>query len=228
MVTSSVWMLHWILGHTTDFWPAVTLDGILVVGTSCLEHWLVSTSTSGDDADLGTDVGLDGLLSSGWEAETGGSLFFVVGDNNGKGTGAAGESTTVSELGLDVAHDGSLWDNGEWEHVSDGQGGLLSAVDELSRVHTLGTEEELIVALVTVGVQELDLGDWCTTAWIVQDFLDDSADVSMLLSIVQRTELDGALACAGVRLEDGGLTLSLCLLFQLRAVAVNACSNGFV
>jgi len=211
VVTSSVGMLHGVLGYTTNLGPAVALDGILVVGTSGLQQWLVGTTSSGDDTNLGTDGGGDGLLSSGWKSELGGSLFLVVGDDNGIGTRGTGKGTTVTTLGFDVANDGSLGHRVQGEDVSAGQGRLLSAVNELSGVHTLGTEEQFVVLLVSVGVVELDLADGGSSTGVVNDLLDGSLDVTLLLGKVERSELDGSLAGAGVRLEDGGLTLSLCL-----------------
>jgi hypothetical protein len=54
-------MLHRILGHTTNLGPAVTLDSILVVGTSSLEKWLIGTSASRHDTNLGANVGRNRL-----------------------------------------------------------------------------------------------------------------------------------------------------------------------
>ena len=212
MVTSSVGMLYGVLSYTTNLRPAVALDGVLVVGTSSLQQRLIGTATSGNNTNLGTDGGRDSLLSSGWKSKLGGSLLFVVGDNNGVGTRAAGECTTVSELGLDVADNGSLRDRSQRKDVSAGKAGLLSAVDELSAVHTFGTEEQFIVPLVSVLVQELNTADRGTSTRVVHDFLDGSSDVSLLLGVVKRSKLARSLSGAGVRLEDGGLTLSLCLL----------------
>jgi len=45
----------------------------------------------------------------------------------------------------------------------------------------------------------------------MDDLLDYSTDVSVLLSVVEGTKLGSSLAGAGVCLEDGGLTLPLCL-----------------
>jgi len=204
-------MLYGILCHTTNLGPAVTLDGILVVGTSGLQQGLVGTTSSGNNSDLGTDVGRDGLLTSGWKSKFGGSLVFVVGDNDGVGTGATGESTAISTLGFDVANNGSLRDRSQRQDVTAGKTGLLSAVDELSTVHTFGTEEQFIVALVSVRVQELDLANGGTSTGVVEDFLDGSSDVALLLGVIERSELHGTLSGAGVRSEDRRLTLSLCL-----------------
>ena len=152
VVTSSVRMLYGILCHTSDLRPAVTLNGILVVCASGLQQRFIGTATSGDDTNLGTYGGRDGLLTSGRKSKLGGSLFFVVGYDDGIGTGCTGECTTVTTLGFDVANDGSLWDRSQRQHVSASKRSLLSAVNELSGVHTFGTEEQFVVALVSVGV----------------------------------------------------------------------------
>mmetsp|Transcript_21967 Transcript_21967/g.47881 ORF Transcript_21967/g.47881 Transcript_21967/m.47881 type:complete len:172 (-) Transcript_21967:235-750(-) len=115
-------------------------------------------------------------------------------------------------MGLDVADDGTLGDGAEGKDVAYVESGLLTAVDELAGVHALGGDEELGVALVPVGVKELDLGDGRTTTGIMDDLLDDATDVAVLLGVVDGTELHGTLAGADVSLEDGGLTLTLGLL----------------
>jgi len=214
MVTTTVGMLDGVLGNTTDLGPAVALDGVLVVGTASLEEGLVGTSTAGDDADLGTNVGLDGLLTAGGETKAGGALVIVVGDDDGEAAGATGEGTAITDVGLDVADDGTLGDGGQGKDVAALKRGLLAAVDELASVHALSGNKELGVALVAVGVQELDLGDGGTATGVMDDVLDDAADVALLLSVVNGTELHGTLAGARVGLEDGGLALTLGLLFS--------------
>mmetsp|Transcript_22499 Transcript_22499/g.37052 ORF Transcript_22499/g.37052 Transcript_22499/m.37052 type:complete len:312 (+) Transcript_22499:1157-2092(+) len=213
VVTSSEGMLHGVLSNTTNLGPAVTLHGVLVVGTSSLKQRLVGTSTSGNNTDLGTDIGLDSLLSSRRKAETGGSLVLIVGDDNSEAARSTGKSTTVTNLGLNVAHNGTLGHLAQRKNISNGQGGLLSAVDELTGVHTLSSNHKLSVPLVTVSIQELDLGNGSTTTRVVHDVLDNTTDVSTTFSVVDGTKLHGSLAGADVSLEDGGLTLPLCLLF---------------
>jgi len=213
VVSTSEGMLHRVLCHTTNLGPAVALDSILVVGTSSLQEGLVGTSSTGDNTDLSTDSGRDSLLSTRWKTETGGTLFIIMGDDHGEAARSTGESTAIANLGLNVAHNGTLGNLLQRQHISNVQSGLLSAVDELSSVHTLSGDHELGIALETVGVQELDLGDGRTSSWVMKNFLDDSADVATTLSIVDGTKLDGSLARARVGLEDRGLTLSLCLLY---------------
>mmetsp|Transcript_11489 Transcript_11489/g.19095 ORF Transcript_11489/g.19095 Transcript_11489/m.19095 type:complete len:222 (+) Transcript_11489:211-876(+) len=211
VVSSSVRMLNWILGDTSDLRPAVTLDSILVVSTSSLQERLVGTSSSSDDTNLGTNTRWDSLLTTGWQSKTGSSLVFIVGNDDGKRSGTTGESTTVTDLSLDIAHNGSLRYAVQRQDVSDGQSSLFSAVDELTSVHTLGTEKKLSITLVTVSIHKLNLGDWCSPTWVVHNLLDNTADVSMLFSIVQTAELHSTLARSHVGLEDARLTLSLSL-----------------
>mmetsp|Transcript_5360 Transcript_5360/g.8213 ORF Transcript_5360/g.8213 Transcript_5360/m.8213 type:complete len:216 (+) Transcript_5360:2311-2958(+) len=204
-------MLHRVLGNTTNLGPAVTLHGVLVVGTSSLKQRLISTSTSSNNTDLGTDVRLDSLLTSRGKTETGGSLVLIVGDDNSEAAGSTGKSTTITNPGLNVAHNGTLGHTSQRKNISDGQSGLLSAVDELTGVHTLSGNHKLSVPLVTVGVQELDLGNGSTTTGVMHDVLDNTTDVSTTFSVVDGTKLHSSLTGADVRLENGGLTLPLCL-----------------
>ena len=209
VVTTTVGMLYGVLSNTTNLGPAVALDGVLVVSTTSLEKRLVGTSTTGNNTNLSTDVGLDGLLTSGGKTKTGGALVLIVGDNDSEAARTTGEGAAITDLGLDVADDGTLGDGGKRKDVSYIKGGLLTTVDELAGVHALGGDDELSITLVTVGVEELNLGDGSTTTGVMNDLLDDTTDVAMLLGVVDGTKLRSTLAGTGVRVEDGGLTLTL-------------------
>jgi len=84
------------------------------------------------------------LLTTGWKTQAGGSLVFVVCHNNGKGSGApCVRRTAVPAAGIDVAYDGSLGDHVQRKNVSNIQGSLLSAVNELSSVYALGANNSV-------------------------------------------------------------------------------------
>jgi hypothetical protein len=134
-----------------------------------------------------------------------------VSDNNGKGSRGAGKGTAVSLLGFNVANNGTFGDHVQGQDVTDSKSGLLSAVNELSSVHAFGTNEELIVSLIPVGIEKLDLGDGCASTRVVDDFLDNSTDVSLLLGVIERTKLDSTLTGPDMCLKDGGFTLTLSL-----------------
>lgn len=209
VVTTTVRVLHGVLSHTTNLGPAVPLDGVLVIGPAGLEEWLIRPASAGDDPDLGPDGGWDRLLPARGEAEAGRPLLLVVGDNYSEGPAAPGKGTPVSELGLDVAYDGPLRDGGQGKDVADRQSGLLTAVNELARIHSFRAQDQFVVLLVVVGVPKLDLGHGCAPAGVVENFLDNASDVPMLLGVVERAELDGPLSRSNVCLEDGALALPL-------------------
>jgi len=206
-------MLHWILRHTTDLGPGVALDGVLVVRTSGLQERLVQTSSTSDHANLGTNSGRDSLLSARGETQAGSALVLVVGDDDGEAARAAGKGAAITDTGLNVAHDGTLGHLLQRQDVADVKRRLLATVDELASIHTLSGDHELGVALESVRVQELDLGHRGATPGVVEDLLDHAAHVATALGVVDRAKLDGALAGPVVGLEDGGLTLSLGLLW---------------
>lgn len=64
------------------------------------------------------------------------------------------EDPTISHMVLDVADHSSLGDRPDGKDISDDERGLLSTVDELTRVHPLGGDEELVLLLVAEGVTE--------------------------------------------------------------------------
>ncbi|KAL8166542.1 hypothetical protein V2J09_008041 [Rumex salicifolius] len=69
VVTTSMGMLNWIHGNTTDLRPAVPLHPELVVRVSCLQERLLSTATSSNLANHGTATARDNLLGARWKLD---------------------------------------------------------------------------------------------------------------------------------------------------------------
>lgn len=214
VVTTTEWMLHRVLSHTTNLGPTVSFDSILVVGTSSLEERLVGTATSSYNTNLGTHLGAHSFLSTRWETKTCGSFVVVVRDDNGETSRPTRKGSAIADFRFDVAHNGSLWYLLEGENVSASQCGLLPAVDELAGVHALSGNHKFSVALVAIGVQELNLGHRRSTSRIVEDLFDDTTDIAATFRVVDGTKFDSALASAYVGFEDGGFTPSLGLNHQ--------------
>ena len=162
VVASTVGVLNGVHGHTTDLGPFVTLDMVLVVGTTSLEKRLVKTTTTGNETDRCTGFVGDGLLHARWKADLGTASIFVVGHNDAVGTGSTSECTTISGAVFEVANDSTFGDLVQWKDVSNSDLGLGSAVHELTSVHTLGGKEVLLVVLEPVSVTEHNLCDWGT------------------------------------------------------------------
>jgi len=67
----------------------------------------------------------------------------------------------------------------------------------------------LIVLSISVGISELNLGEGSSSSRIVDDLLDDSLDVSISLSEIERSVLSRSLSVVSVSLEDSSRSLSL-------------------
>lgn len=120
---------------------------------------LVSTTTTGNNADHASRPGVDDLLGTRGELDSGLALVGVVANDCDVATGSAAQGSTVTDLLLHVADNGTLGHLTQGQNVADSQGGLLSSVDELSSVHALVGDEGLGHLLELVGVAENDLGE---------------------------------------------------------------------
>jgi hypothetical protein len=197
-VKGKSYVIDGVHGNTTSLGPRVALDSELVLGTRSLEQGLVGTTTTSDDTDHTTSGALHNLLGTTGELDSGLALLRVVADNGNVVSGGTTKSTTVTSLLLDVGNDGTLRNGGEGEDVADGQGSVLSGVDELTSVHALVGDEGLGNHLELVRVTELDLSERSTTAGVVDDLLHNTPDISMALSEVERAELGRSLVETGV------------------------------
>jgi hypothetical protein len=114
-------MVHGVHGNTTHDRPLVALGLVLVVGTTSLQDGLVGPASTGNQADGGTVVAAEGLLSTGRQAHTGGASVSILRNNHGVVTRGLGELAAVASLGLDIADNGTLGDSAQGENVADGQ-----------------------------------------------------------------------------------------------------------
>lgn len=210
VVTTTVRVLDGIHRNTTGARPRVSLDLVLVVRVTGLEHRFVNTTTTGDNTDGRTSDRRDNLLHARWHLDPRLACVSVVGDDSAVVTRSPSNSTTVTSLRLDVADDGPLRHLAHGEHVADGETGLLTTVDELASVSTLRSNEGHVLHLVPVRVPELNLRERGTPAGVMNNALHNTLDVPMLLSVILVTELGSTLPKVCVRLEDptGSLTLS--------------------
>jgi len=208
VVTTSVRVVNGVHGNTSSLGPVVPLALGPEERSSGLQQGLVDTSTSSDDSDGSTGQRRDGLLGTGRQPDSGLLVLDRVSDDGSVVTRSSGERTSVPGLLLDVADDGTLGALSDGEDVADVQGGLLSAVDERTGRETLGGDESLLSDLVSVRVSEDNGGQGGTSTSVVDDVLDNSPDVSVLLGKVQGPELGRVLPVVGVGLEDpAGFTL---------------------
>jgi len=194
MVTTTVGMLDGVLGDTSHLWPAVSLHAELVVGSAGLEHGLVDSSATGDEAKHGSVSAGVKLLDARRKLDSGLASVGVVGDDGAVATTGLGDLATVTRFLLEGADNGTLWHLADWHDVTDVELSLLTGVDELAGADALGSDHGLGDLSVLVWVLELDLGEWGTPAWVVDDVLHETLDESLSLGIVERSELGGALS----------------------------------
>ena len=84
-------------------------------------------------------------------------------NDSGVVTARASEGTTVADLLLDVADNGTLRALANGEDVANSELSLLASVDEGTSVETLGGNECFLAELVAVGVTENNTGERSTT-----------------------------------------------------------------
>jgi hypothetical protein len=133
-----------------------------VVLTAGLQEGLVDTTATGDDTDGGTAARGNGGLGARGETDTGLAVLAVTNDGGivARGTG---QRSTVANLFLDVADNGTFGALRDGQDVADVQGRLLAAVDERAGREAFGGDESLFAELVAVGVTEDDNGEGSAT-----------------------------------------------------------------
>jgi len=187
-------MVNRVHGYTTNSGPARSLCLVLEVGATSLQDRLVHTTSTSDNANHSTAVRGDDLLCAGWELNSGYIFVGVVRNDGGVVARASCEGSTITNLLLNVADNGTLRHGTNRHHVTNGQLCLLSGVNVLARVHALSGEEKLLVQLELVGVSENHTGKRSATSGVVDDLLNYTSKVSVSLGIIKRSVLDGALS----------------------------------
>lgn len=66
VVTSSVWMVDWVHGNTSNSWPHLSLGLESVMLSTGLQDWLISSLSSSNKSDGGSAVSSNGLSRSRW------------------------------------------------------------------------------------------------------------------------------------------------------------------
>ena len=119
MVTTTVRMLDWVHGYTSDAWPVSLLGVGLVVRIVCLEKRFFGSLSTSDDTDHGSAGSLDGLSHARWHSNTGLLAVLSVANDDGAGARSSGEGATVTHLGFDIGDDGSFWHAVDRDHIAD-------------------------------------------------------------------------------------------------------------
>jgi len=189
MVTSSKWMFNGVHSNTSDLWPAVTFDLVLVVSTSGLQHWLVNSTTTGDDTNSCSASGIQNLLGSTWQLD---SSFASVGIVRDDDTGVArcfSQFASVANVTFDGTTSGTFWHGSDLHNVANVKGSFFTAIDGLASGQTFNGDHGFHSLSVFVRILKLDFGQWSTSARVMNDVFDNTFHVAMSFSIIQRSVL---------------------------------------
>merc|ERR1712147_403850 len=152
MVTTTVRMLNGVHGNTSDSRPMRSLGLHLEVHSVGFKERFVGSLTTSSDT-----------------------------NHSCRGAGSSGKRSSVSELGLTVGDNGTLRHEFDGKNISNREGSLNSSIDKLTGEHSFNSDEVLDSLLVSVRISESDLGEWGTTAGVVDDVLDNTFKVSIML-----------------------------------------------
>mmetsp|Transcript_38450 Transcript_38450/g.62498 ORF Transcript_38450/g.62498 Transcript_38450/m.62498 type:complete len:297 (+) Transcript_38450:59-949(+) len=209
VVTTTVRVLDGVHRHTSHLRPTVSLCFVFMVRAACFEHRLIETSTATDNAYHSTATALADFLGSGGKANARRSLIKVVCYDRSVVSGCSSQFTTVALLLFNVADDGTLRHSRKRKNVSDLKLCLSTCEDELTCVDPLGSNEVHFVELVFVRVAEDHASDGSSSTRVMNDFTDNTLNVSMTLCEVKSTVLYSSFTVLRVGLEDGPTTLTL-------------------
>ncbi len=210
MVTTTMGMLNRVASHTTDNGPVVALDSVLVRGTASLQHRLVQAATTSNNANNSTALGGNHLLGAGGQTQLGLAGLLVVADDGAVLAGSASKSPAVTGLLLNVAHNGTLGQLRQRQHVADGESSLLAEVQVLSGGHTLRGHKMELVLLVVDGVASRQSDQRSATPRVVLDLSDHTLHVTIALAVACRGELGRGNLQALAGDKHAALTATLC------------------
>jgi hypothetical protein len=205
LVTTTVRVINRVHGNTTHLGPLVSFDAVLVKSTTSLQDRLVGSSTTGNQTDHGTAVAGDGLLAARRKSDTSDVLISILGNNEGIVTRSTSHNTVVTNLGLNVADNGTFRDLVQRKDISDGQLSLLAGKDELTGVKTLRSANKGVDSLESVGILELDGSNRGTSSRVVVNVLHNTLGVTMSFGEVLLLESNRTLTANSVSFVDGSL-----------------------
>lgn len=184
VVTTTMRMLNGVHSNTTNLGPTVPLHTVLVVCVSSLEKGLLSTTSPGNLTDHSTASTRDNLLGTRWQLDPSSIIIRVVTDDNSIIPRSSCKNTTITNMVLNITNHSSFRDGSKGKNIAHHEISLLTTEDELPSVHTLSSNEELLLVLVPEGVTEGDASKWGPTTWVVDNLGDNTLQVPIAFTEV--------------------------------------------
>jgi len=210
MITTTMGMFNWVHCNTSDSWPMISLCLHLVPGVGSLKKRLIGSLSSSANSNHGSAATNDGLSGSWWKSNSGLLTIIRVTNDDRWSTWGSSEWSSVSDLTFNIADDGTFWHLVHWDDISDGKRCFDSGIDELAGVHSFDSDEVLNSLLVSVCISEGNLCKWCSSAWIMNDILHNTLQVSLFLTIVESSESRWSNSVSAARCKNKTTSVSLC------------------
>jgi len=209
MVTTTVGMFDGVHGNTSDMRPAVSLNSIFVVSSTGFQHRFVLSSTTSDDTDHSSVGRFVQLLHTRGKLDSGLAGIWVVSNDGNISSRSFGDLTSVTAFLFQRTGDNTFRHGADGQTVTDRKLGFLTAMDELTSADTFGANDGFGSLAVFIWIVEDDSGKRSTSAWIVDDVLDETLDETMFFSIIEGSHFGGTLTFAGDGSKDRASALSL-------------------
>ena len=175
---------------------------MLVVRNSGLQDRLFSSSATGDDADHGAGFTSDSLSGARGKSDSGLEAIFGVTDDGTVGSRGSGEVASIGEVGFNIADEGTFRDLVHGKDVTGGETSALATVDVLTGIHTFGANEIFCVLLIAISVSETNLGDGSASSTVMDDFFNNTFNITVSFSIVKVSKLRFFHTVVAVSLEN--------------------------
>jgi hypothetical protein len=202
MVTTTVRVVNGVHVHGFDLGPAGSSDFVFVIRDTGLQDGLLGSAATSDDTDHSTGFTFDGLSGARGKSDSGFGAIFGVTDDGAVGSGGSGQVSSVSQIGFDIAHQGTFGDLVHGEDIADGETGTLTAVNVLAGVHTFGADEIFCVLLIAISISKTDFGDGSSSSAIMDDFFNNTFNITVSFSIVKVSKLGLLHTVMAVSLEN--------------------------
>jgi len=202
-------MVYWVHSNTSNSGPSSALCLVLVELASGLANWLVGSSSSSTYSNHGSAVPWDGSSAATWQSDSCLCSVIWVTDDNSWGSTCSGKWSSVSCLSFTVWNNGTFRKEINWQDIADWERSLWTSIHELTSVHTFHCNEILSTVLISVRISEDNSCKRCSTARVVDYFLDYSFGISFSFLVIQSSELSRSYSFWMVGHEDWTCTLSL-------------------
>merc|ERR1719219_1166925 len=118
MVTTTVRMLYGVHSHTSDLWPAVSLNSVFMVSSTSLQHGLIASTATGYQAHDAPVFGRVQLFDARGQLDLGSAGVQVVGYDGAIAARGLGNLASVAGFLFKRAQDGTFWHLSDREDVS--------------------------------------------------------------------------------------------------------------